>query len=83
MEQHVCVVCGHVHDEATEGLWDELDASFLCPECGCGKEEYETVTVQQYGTVEKQVYSADLKSAGASHGGSTPPSPTINIQLDI
>ncbi|CAB4129096.1 COG1773 Rubredoxin [uncultured Caudovirales phage] len=45
MEQHVCVICGHVHDEATEGRWEELDASFLCPECGCGKEEYETVTV--------------------------------------
>lgn len=28
------------------------------------------------GTVEKQVYSVDLKSTGASHGGSTPPSPT-------
>jgi len=43
MEQHVCVVCGHVHDEATEGKWEDLDSNFLCPECGCGKDEYETV----------------------------------------
>ena len=28
------------------------------------------------GTVEKQVYSQDLKSCVARHGGSTPPSPT-------
>ena len=45
MEQHVCVICGHVHDDATEGKWEELDDNFLCPECGCGKEDYETVTV--------------------------------------
>ena len=28
------------------------------------------------GTVEKQVYSQDLKSCVARHGGSTPPGPT-------
>ena len=33
------------------------------------------------GNVEKQVYSADLKSAGASHGGSTPPIPTKSQSL--
>jgi rubredoxin len=40
---HVCVVCGHVHDEATEGKWEELDETFTCPECGVGKTEYETL----------------------------------------
>jgi rubredoxin len=39
-QQHICVVCGHVHDEATEGKWDELPADFACPECGCGQEDY-------------------------------------------
>ena len=34
--EHVCVVCGHIHDEATEGKWDELPEDFLCPECGVG-----------------------------------------------
>jgi rubredoxin len=40
---HLCVICGHVHNEAVEGRWDELGADFECPECGCGKDEYETL----------------------------------------
>ena len=41
MEQnYVCVVCGHEHDEAVEGAWQDLPDDFLCPECGCGKDEY-------------------------------------------
>jgi rubredoxin len=40
---HICVICGHVHDEETEGKWDELPSEFLCPECGCGKDEYEAL----------------------------------------
>ena len=39
---HVCVVCGHVHDEETEGKWENLPEDFQCPECGVGKEDYET-----------------------------------------
>jgi rubredoxin len=42
-QQHICIVCGHVHDDAVEGLWDELADTFECPECGCGKEDYTTV----------------------------------------
>jgi rubredoxin len=39
MEQtYVCVVCGHEHDEAVEGAWQDLPDDFLCPECGCGKD---------------------------------------------
>ena len=38
---HKCIVCGHLHDEATEGKWEELPADFTCPECGVGKEDYE------------------------------------------
>ena len=41
--EHVCVVCGHVHDEAAEGVWEDLPEDFLCPECGCGKEDYEVM----------------------------------------
>ena len=41
MEQtYVCVVCGHEHDEAVEGRWDDLPEDFTCPECGVGKDEY-------------------------------------------
>ena len=37
---YICVVCGHEHNEELEGKWDDLDESFTCPECGCGKDEY-------------------------------------------
>ena len=39
-QQYVCQVCGHVHDEATEGAWKDLSDNFICPECGCFKDEY-------------------------------------------
>ena len=42
-ETHVCIVCGHVHDEETEGLWHELPDDFTCPECGVGKDEYQVL----------------------------------------
>jgi rubredoxin len=42
-EVYVCVVCGHEHDEETEGAWNTLPDDFVCPECGCGKEDYESV----------------------------------------
>ena len=38
--KHICVVCGHEHNEDLEGRWDELSEDFACPECGCGKDEY-------------------------------------------
>ena len=38
---HKCIVCGHVHDESVEGKWETLPDDFECPECGCGKEDYE------------------------------------------
>jgi rubredoxin len=41
--EYVCVVCGHVHDEATEGAWEDLPETFTCPECGVGKNEYEII----------------------------------------
>jgi rubredoxin len=41
--EHVCVVCGHIHDEQLEGEWNSLPEDFICPECGVGKEDYETI----------------------------------------
>jgi rubredoxin len=41
--EHVCVVCGHIHDEQIEGEWNSLPEDFICPECGVGKEDYETI----------------------------------------
>jgi rubredoxin len=43
MKEHVCLVCGHIHDDETEGQWETLPEDFECPECGCGKEDYELV----------------------------------------
>ena len=37
----VCVVCGHIHDDTIEGKWEDLGDDFTCPECGCGREDYE------------------------------------------
>jgi rubredoxin len=42
-EQHVCVVCGYVHEENSQVPWNELPVDYLCPECGVGKEEFESV----------------------------------------
>ena len=45
-----CVVCGLVYDESTgwpdDGIaagtrWQDVDADWLCPDCGVGKEEFE------------------------------------------
>jgi len=41
--EHVCIVCGHIHDEATEGKWDELPDDFVCPDCGVLKVDYDEV----------------------------------------
>jgi rubredoxin len=43
LSEHICVVCGHVHDEEVEGIWAHLPEDFTCPECGCGKEDYESI----------------------------------------
>ena len=43
MEQHICIVCGHEHNEELEGIWNELLESFSCPGCGSTPEEYYTL----------------------------------------
>ncbi len=40
MQQYVCQVCGHEHDETTEGAWETLSDNFICPDYGCYKDEY-------------------------------------------
>ena len=42
-EVYVCGVCGHVHDEAVDGRFEDLPKFHLCPECGCHKDEYAKV----------------------------------------
>lgn len=50
----VCLICGWVYDEKAgdpdEGLapgtrWDDIPDYWVCPDCGCGKEDFEMVEV--------------------------------------
>ena len=43
MKVYQCEICNHIHDEAVDGAFAELDKYHICPECGCGKEEYQLV----------------------------------------
>lgn len=36
-----CVICGHQHNEITDGPWNEVPEDFECPDCGVGKSDYE------------------------------------------
>jgi rubredoxin len=40
---HVCVVCGYVHEERSDVPFKELPDDWLCPDCGVGKEDFEAV----------------------------------------
>ncbi|MFK8031652.1 MAG: rubredoxin [Gammaproteobacteria bacterium] len=50
MKVWMCIVCGYVYDEAKgdpeAGLepgtkWADVPISWLCPDCGSGKEDFE------------------------------------------
>lgn len=49
----VCVVCGHIYDEAEgdsdSGIapgtrFEDIPEDWVCPECGVGKEDFELLT---------------------------------------
>jgi rubredoxin---NAD+ reductase len=49
-KKYVCVVCGHVYDEADgdpDGgvppgtLWDDVPDTWVCPDCGAAKSDFE------------------------------------------
>ena len=51
-KQYMCVLCGYIYDEAEgcpeEGLepgtkWDDIPITWVCPECGAIKDEFEMV----------------------------------------
>lgn len=42
-EQHVCVVCGWIHEENSDMPWHETPPDYVCPECGVGKDEFEAI----------------------------------------
>ncbi len=42
MAKWVCTVCGYVYDEEKEGKpFEKLPDSWVCPECGVGKDLFE------------------------------------------
>ena len=50
MKVYVCAVCGYVYDEAegdpAHGIapgtpWDTIPDSWVCPECGAAKSDFE------------------------------------------
>ena len=50
----MCVVCGWIYDEAEgcpeDGIapgtrWADIPASWTCPECGVGKQDFEMVEI--------------------------------------
>lgn len=39
-EQYVCTTCGYIHDENTDGYFDDLPKYYNCPECGTAKDDF-------------------------------------------
>ncbi len=51
-KQYICLVCDWIYDEEIgrpeEGIpagtrWEDVPESWVCPECGVGKQEFEMV----------------------------------------
>jgi rubredoxin len=38
--KYECQVCNHIHDEEVDGKFEDLPMFYLCPNCGCHKDEY-------------------------------------------
>ncbi|MBK1703093.1 rubredoxin [Halochromatium glycolicum] len=54
MKRYMCVICGLIYDEAEgwpeDGIapgtaWEDVPLTWVCPECGAGKEDFEMVEV--------------------------------------
>lgn len=54
MKSYMCVICGFVYDEADglpeEGIapgttWEDVPSSWICPDCGARKEDFEMVEI--------------------------------------
>jgi rubredoxin len=38
--KYECQVCSHIHDEEVDGKFEDLPMFYLCPSCGCHKDEF-------------------------------------------
>ncbi|MEK6748104.1 MAG: rubredoxin [Pseudomonadota bacterium] len=54
MKKYQCLVCGFIYDEEKglpeEGIepgtrWDDIPASWVCPECGVAKSDFDMVEI--------------------------------------
>ena len=52
MEKYKCIVCGYIYDPATgdstQGIaagtkFADLPSTWVCPECGAGKDQFEKI----------------------------------------
>ena len=51
MKNYKCTICGYIHSEKENGLWDELPEDYQCPLCYLGKD----VFVLQEETIEETI----------------------------
>lgn len=51
-KQYMCVLCGYIYDEEKgeldDGLapgtkWEDIPDTWICPECGAGKKDFEMI----------------------------------------
>ena len=52
MAKYLCVICGHIYDEAKgdpdsnippNTLWKDVPEDWCCPDCGATKDDYELI----------------------------------------
>lgn len=57
MGKFKCMICGYMHDESTDGLFEELAPNWVCPICGAEKAlfEAEEGTVQVKTEVKREI----------------------------
>jgi rubredoxin len=54
MKTYQCLICGYIYDEAQGDAehniapgtrWEDVPASWTCPDCGVGKEDFDMVEI--------------------------------------
>lgn len=54
MKTYMCVICGFIYEEENgrpeEGIqpgtrWEDVSPTWVCPECGASKEDFEMVEI--------------------------------------
>lgn len=54
MKKYMCLICGHIYDEAEgwseDGIaagtpWEDVPLNWSCPDCGARKDDFEMVEI--------------------------------------